>query len=86
MNRIRLPLALCAVVLVLGAAPVAFAQEEAGGGSPAVVVEEPSEALEEEAWTFRFLIPTLLLATGAVVAIVVIGYGVRVRGRYRVTP
>lgn len=87
MERIRLFLALVAVVAVLGVSP-AFAQSEDAGDSertgPAVLVEEDAAAPEEEAWTFRYLVPTLLGVTGIGVVAVVIGYGVRVRGRYRV--
>jgi hypothetical protein len=93
MHRIRLLLAAVAVMLVvgvpsalaLGDAPTVLAQaEEMDRSGPAVVVEEPAPAPEDEAWTFRFLIPTLVGATGLAIAAVVIGYGVRVRARYRV--
>lgn len=87
MHRVRRLIAVLAVFAVLGVAP-AFAQTEDVGdeqrGGPAVLVEEEVAAPEEEAWTFRYLIPTLVGATGLAMAGVVIGYGVRVRGRYRV--
>lgn len=84
MHRIRILVAALAVFAVLGAPP-AFAQsEDTGGEGPAVVIEEDSGAVEEDAWTFRYLVPTLLLLTGVGVVAVVVGYGVRVRGRYRV--
>lgn len=82
MPRIRILVAALAVFAVLGAAP-AFAQTESGDG-PAVVIEDDSGAIEEDAWTFRYLVPSLLVVTGIVVLGVVVGYGVRVRGRYRV--
>ena len=84
MNRIRLLVALAAVLAVMAAAPAA-AQEDMPGDGPAVVIEAEPEPLGEEAWTFRFLVPTLLLATAIAVPLVIVGYGVRVRGRYRVT-
>jgi len=84
MHRLRLLFAVLAVFLILGVAP-AFAQEgEMNSDGPAVVLEDEAGAPEEEAWTFRFLVPTLLGITGLAVAGVAIGYGVRVRGRYRV--
>ena len=82
MNRFRALLAVLAAFLVLGVAP-ALAQSS-GGDEPAVVLETESEEPGEEAWTFRFLVPTLMIGTAVVVAGVVIGYGLRVRGRYRV--
>jgi hypothetical protein len=83
MNRILLLCALLAALGVLTAAP-ALAQEEMAGDGPAVVIESEPESIDEEAWTFRFLVPTLLLATVIAVPLVIVGYGVRVRGRYRV--
>ena len=84
MSRIRLIFAVCLFALVV-AAPVAAQESEPAGPEPAVVLEGEPEALEEEAWTFRFLVPTLLLGTGLAVFGVVAGYGLRVRSRYRVT-
>jgi hypothetical protein len=93
MHRIRLLLAVVAILLIvgvpsafaLGDAPFVLAQtEDMDRTGPAVVVEEPAPAPEDEAWTFRFLIPTLVGATGLAIAAVAIGYGVRVRARYRV--
>jgi hypothetical protein len=80
MHRLRLLVAVLAIFTVLGVGP-AFAQSTDG---PAVVVQEDAALPAEEAWTFRFLIPALMGATALAVAGVVIGYGVRVRGRYRV--
>ena len=69
---------------VLGVAPAIAQEEMTGDNAPAVVIEEDSAAVEEAAWTFRFLIPTLLGITGLAVVGVGLGYVVRVRGRYRV--
>lgn len=94
MHRIRLFLAVTALLVVVGAAPAfasfgdapaVFAQaEELDRDAPAVTVEPEAEPPGEEAWTFRFLIPTLVGATALVVVAVVVGYGVRIRSRYRV--
>lgn len=99
MHRIRVALAIVFVLLLLAAPafaavgdmPTLAAQTEdvediteVDPTGPAVLVEEDVAAPEEDAWTFRYLIPTLLGATGLAVAAVVIGYGVRVRARYRV--
>lgn len=84
MHRIRLTIAVFFALVVLGVAP-AFAQEgDSSGDAPAVVLEDDSSAVAEEAWTFRYLVPTLIGVTGLAVGAVVIGYGVRVRARYRV--
>jgi len=48
------------------------------------VVEEEAPVATEPAWTFRFMVPAVLAMSGLVLAIAVIGYGVRLRGRYRV--
>lgn len=63
---------------VVDAAPMVAAQE------PAVVVPEAAEDEEEQPWTSRFLVPTALAMTAVVLAGVAVGYGVRLRGRYRV--
>lgn len=53
--------------------------------TPAVTVPEASEAPDEPAWTYRFLVPTALLLGVAVTLGVIIGYFVKVtRSRYRV--
>jgi hypothetical protein len=78
---------LLALVAVAGAGP-ASAQEPAdqapSGLVPAGTVPPSDQAAEDEAWTFRFLVPTLLALAGLTLAAVVLFYGVRVRGRYRV--
>ena len=84
MTRFRLLLVIVLATFVFAVSP-AFAQEEMPGEGPAVVLEEDAEAIDEQAWTFRFLVPTLILGTALAVVGVVVGYGVRVRGRYRVT-
>lgn len=94
MHRIRLLFAAAAIVLLVGAVP-AFAAvgpaptmigqtENLDRNAPAVELDAEPEAPAEEAWTFRFLIPTLVGATALAVVAVAVGYGVRIRGRYRV--
>lgn len=99
MNRITERLAAAftlAAVLVLMAAPAAMATEEPAapdtgsvteefsGPPPAVVIDETAAAEDDPAWTFRYLVPTLLALTIAVIGIVLIVYALRIRGRYRV--
>jgi len=70
----------------LGAMPAAFAGQEAPAeGGPVVVVGDEVAPPAEDAWTFRFLVPTLIALTGVVVAGVALGYGIRIKGRYRVS-
>jgi hypothetical protein len=94
----RLALSLTfAVLLVLPApvalhlAPTATAQEPVfevpESESPRAVVEidatARAEAVEDGAWTFRFLVPTAIVLSVLIVAIVAGSYGFGVRGRYR---
>ncbi|MCJ7726336.1 MAG: hypothetical protein MUP76_08130 [Acidimicrobiia bacterium] len=92
---IRTLLAL-AVVSVIAFAPagVSYAQEQGGatsttsgfedGREPAVVLSDGSAVIDDPAWTFRYLVPTLLVITGAAVLGVLVWYGFGVKGRYRV--
>jgi hypothetical protein len=51
---------------------------------PAAPVEEPAELPEDVPWTYRYLIPTVLVIGGLAVVVTVIQYFVRVvRARYR---
>ena len=86
MHRFRLFVVALSLFAVIGVAP-AFAQAETPeGNQPAVVVEDEAGDEEDEAWTFRYLVPTLIGGSGLALLAVVLGYGVRVRGRYRVAP
>lgn len=87
----RVVIALLALILAVG--PAAFAQEAPTGDStettvlgdaPAVVVDTTPEAVTPDAWTFRFLVPTVLAISVIALVGVVAGYGLRIRGRYRV--
>ena len=51
---------------------------------PAAPVEEPAELPEDVPWTYRYLIPTVLVIGGLAVVVTIIQYFVRVvRARYR---
>jgi len=91
MPRIRFAIALFLLALAIG--PAAFAQTETTvdsgvttvvGPAPAVVVDTTPVTAEENAWTFRFLVPTVMVVSGAALIGALAAYGVRVRGRYRV--
>lgn len=93
MARFRLLIACAGILLILAIGSPAFAEEAPVGDSvattvvgpaPAVVVEPQPAALAEEAWTFRFLVPTLLAMSGAALIGTLAAYGFRVRARYRV--
>jgi hypothetical protein len=83
MARVSTVIALVCLAFALGMAP-ALAQEAPSGDTPAVVVDDGAPVVAEDAWTFRFLVPTVLAVSGLALAVTVIGYGVRVRSRYRV--
>jgi hypothetical protein len=96
---VRRPITLALAVLIV-ASPwsVAVAQEEPPvdegvvteepsfepGSEPAVVLEIEAEGGDEKAWTFRYLVPALLAMAVVVLVAVILHYGFRVRGRYRV--
>ena len=84
MNRLRLFLALVCLALMLGVAPSGAQEVPSGGDTPAVVVDDGAPVPTEDAWTFRFLVPTVLALSALIVVGTMVGYGVRVRGRYRV--
>jgi hypothetical protein len=51
---------------------------------PAAPVEEPAAIPEDVPWTYRYLIPTVLVIGGLAVVVTIIQYFVRVvRARYR---
>jgi len=61
--------------------PVTGQQAQDG---PAVVIDDSGGLPEEEAWTFRFLVPTLMVMALAMVVGLVVWYQRGVNGRYRV--
>lgn len=86
MTEPRAPALLLLLLATLLTFPVAAlaqeSEEPASEDVPAVVVEGGDEAEEDEAWTFRYMVPTFMALTGLVVVAVVVGYFVRVRSRY----
>jgi hypothetical protein len=54
------------------------------GGEPAVIVDRQDGPAEDEAWTFRYLVPTVLAATGLALLALTLVFAFGVRGRYRV--
>ena len=90
MLRISFALVLVAVIAI---GPSVLAQAEAPGDSaattvagpvPAIVVDTTPAPITEDAWTFRFLVPTVLVVSGLALVGALAAYGIRVRGRYRV--
>jgi hypothetical protein len=74
-------LAVAALSLGVGGA---FAGDGASpGDGPAVTQVEPPALDEDDAWTFRYLVPTLLAMGVLAVAATAFAYGRRVKGRYR---
>lgn len=47
-------------------------------------IAETEAAIEGEAWTFRFLVPSALVLSVIVIVVALIWYGVRIQARYRV--
>lgn len=47
-------------------------------------IAETEDAIEDEAWTFRFLVPSALILSVIVIIVAIIWYGVRIQARYRV--
>ena len=64
-------------------APMPTASPQSAQEGPAVVIDDSEGAPEEEAWTFRFLVPTLMVMTLALVVGLFVWYQQRFR-RYRV--
>jgi hypothetical protein len=73
------------MLAILGVGAAAFAGEDAPSrDTPAVTVGEPAAPPEDEAWTFRYLVPTLLAMSAVGLGITAFAYARRVKGRYRV--
>ena len=51
---------------------------------PAVIIEEDEGLAEDEPWTFRFLVPTVMVLTLLLVVGLVVAYQLRIKRRYRV--
>ena len=77
-----------AAAIVVGVAVGGTNEEKAAVGGDVPVATDGGgqvRAVEEDAWTFRYLVPSLIGASGIAIFGVALGYAVRVRGRYRVT-
>jgi hypothetical protein len=74
---------LAAVVLSLGLGTALAGEGAPPSDGPAVTQAEPPALDEDEAWTFRYLVPTLLAMGVLAVAATALAYGRRVKGRYR---
>lgn len=85
MTRLRAAALSAVLVLTLGLGTAAMAGEEAPGrDAPAVTIGDPSPPAEDEAWTFRYLVPTLLAMSAVGIGLTAFAYARRVKGRYRV--
>lgn len=47
-------------------------------------IAETEQQIEDEAWTFRYLVPSALVLSVIVIVVALIWYGVRIQARYRV--
>jgi hypothetical protein len=99
-RRILHTLIAAAIIATVAFAPavLVFAEEEGAGGDdttvttvgfepgtePAVVLSDAAPAEDDAAWTFRYLVPSLLVLSGLAIAGLFIWYGLGVKGRYRV--
>lgn len=68
----------------VAAAEASVVAQEAPSDGPAVSIPEAGDEEEELPWTNRYLAPTVIVMGLVVIALSAIGYGIRVRGRYRV--
>lgn len=82
--RLRFVVVMGMLLLVFGLSGVAVAGDPPPSDGPAVTVGEPAPTPEDEAWTFRFLVPTLLAMSAVGLGLTVLAYARRVKGRYRV--
>lgn len=84
-RRIVLLLLVFTAVILIAPAALAVVDAVAQGDVPAIQVPEPAPSNDLPSWTYRFLIPTLLVVAVLVVVLTVVQYFVRVVGkRYRV--
>ena len=75
------------LLILFSPAAIAIADDNTEGEvpTPAIVVEEPPEQIEDVAWTYRFLIPTTVAIATLVILGNVIQYFRQVtRKRYKV--
>lgn len=55
------------------------------GEGPAVIIPEAGEETEDQPWTSRFIYPTIVVGTLALIAGLAIGYNRSIRRKYKVT-
>jgi hypothetical protein len=85
MLRLRAAVVFAVLLLTLGVGAGALAGEEAPGrDAPAVTVGDEAATSDDEAWTFRYLVPTLLAMSVVGLGFTALAYSRRVKGRYRV--
>ena len=59
-------------------------EEAPAGPAPAVILPTEAAPAEDAAWTFRYLVPTLLVLAAVTVGGVILYCGFGIKGRYRV--
>jgi hypothetical protein len=69
---------------VVNATPAMAEPAQTLAAEPAVILPEEAEEEAELPWTARFLGPAAVLIAVVVIAVPIVYYVVRVRGRYRV--
>lgn len=84
MLRGRTIIAVATTLLILGAGPATTGDETPQRDAPAVTVVEAADSDGDEAWTFRFLVPTLIAMSAIGVGLTALGYLRSVKRRYRV--
>lgn len=84
-TRIVVLLLVACAVLALAPAAVAVADTVAQGDVPAIQVPDAEPVDDTPSWTYRYLVPTLLVLGVLAVVVTVVQYFVKVVGkRYRV--
>ena len=76
-------LSLAIPVQAIAAVPTVAAQKAQEG--PAIVIDDSEGIAEGDAWTFRFLVPTLMALTVAMVVGLIVWYQRGFLRRYRVS-
>lgn len=77
-------LLLCVGMPAHAAAPAAPVSAQVAQEEPAVVIDDSEGAPEDTAWTFRFLVPTLMVMVLALVVGLIVWYQQGFSRRYRV--
>jgi hypothetical protein len=82
-RRYTITAMLAVAILSLGVGSALAGEGASPGDGPAVTQADPPVLDEDEAWTFRYLVPTLLAMGVLAVVATAVAYGRRVKGRYR---